>query len=129
MSLWGVRQYTGRFLHQPFLPESGRFISHLRIKDWLNLLNYSIDRGKFGCYGLPTNSPRGKEFSLMDKVGDRWWPIFGSIFMLSAIKRNASLKFVGKIKTKRPKISTQLATVQNISQSQTSDEPKQSDKI
>ena len=53
ISLWGLRQYSGKLFNQPFLPTDGQFIGHRRIKDWLNLLNYSIDRGKFGCYGIP----------------------------------------------------------------------------
>lgn len=118
MSLWGLRQYSGRIFHQPFLPKSGRFISHFRIKDWLNLLNYSIDRGKFGCYGFPTKkSNANQEFTFLDKAGDRWWPFFGSIFMLSAIKRNPAIRMVGKIKAKRPLLKPQLATVQQTNQS------------
>jgi len=113
MSLWGIRQYTGRIFHQPFLPESGRFISHLRIKDWLNLLNYSIDRGKFGCYAFPTKKIQAlQKITLLDKAGDRWWPFFGSVFMLSAIKRNPAIRLVGKIKSQRPILKPQLATVQ-----------------
>jgi len=124
MSLWGVRQYTGRIFHQPFLPESGRFISHFRIKDWLNLLNYSIDRGKFGCYAFPTkkNKPL-KELTFFDKAGDRWWPFFGSIFMLSAIKRNPAVRLVGKIKSTRPRLKPQLAAVQQTKLT-TTNEPK-----
>jgi SAM-dependent methyltransferase len=109
MSLWGLRQYSGKVFDQPFLPRSGQFISHRRIKDWLSLLNYSIDRGRFGCYAIPIKKSmrlQGKTF--LDKAGDRWWPFFGSVFLLSAIKRVPSKKWVGLIKTPRPILTNTL---------------------
>lgn len=120
ISLWGLRQYVGRILNQPFLPKEGQFISHFRIKDWLNLLNYSIDRGKFGCYGIPLKN--GKLLNgptILDKAGDRWWPFFGSVFMLSAIKRTPGMRLVGTVKASRPIISGTLAPVSNSSASPT----------
>ena len=117
MSLWALRQFGGKIFQKPFLPTTGRFISHLRIKDWLNLLNYSIDRGRFGCYGFPfKNRTLKSEKNLLDQLGDRWWPFLGSIFMLSAIKRNPSIKLVGRIKSMRPRLNRQLRPVtQSIS--------------
>ncbi|MEI7532002.1 MAG: methyltransferase domain-containing protein [Betaproteobacteria bacterium] len=97
ISLWGLRQYCGRLINRPFLPKSGQFISHLRIKDWLNLLNYSIDRGKFGCYGIPLRKESQiKRLNFLEKAGNRWWPFLGSVFMLSAIKRVPGMKLVGR---------------------------------
>ena len=102
ISLWGLRQYSGKLFNQPFLPTDGQFIGHRRIKDWLNLLNYSIDRGKFGCYGIPIKkSMRLQGTTLLDKIGDRWWPFLGSVFMLSAIKRKPAKRLVGLIKNNR----------------------------
>ena len=108
-SLWGLRQYGGNLVNQPFLPKEGQFISHRRIKDWLNLLNYTIDRGKFGCYGIPlNNSSRLHGMTFLDKVGDRWWPFMGSVFMLSAVKRIPGTKMVGLVKTSRKILPTSL---------------------
>jgi SAM-dependent methyltransferase len=109
MSLWGLRQYSGKLLNHPFLPREGQFIGHRRIKDWLNLLNYSIDRGKFGCYGMPIKkNVRIQGPTFLDKVGDRWWPFLGSVFMLSAVKRTPAKRLVGLIKNTRPMISNVL---------------------
>ena len=111
-SLWGLRQYSGNLINQPFLPKEGQFISHRRIKDWLNLLNYSIDRGRFGCYGIPiNNSSRLQGLTLLDKVGDRWWPFMGSVFILSAVKRIPGTKMVGLVKSSRKILSSPLKPV------------------
>jgi SAM-dependent methyltransferase len=111
-SLWGLRQYSGNLINQPFLPNEGQFISHRRIKDWLHLLNYSIDRGRFGCYGIPiSKSSRLKGMTFLDKVGDRWWPFLGSVFILSAVKRIPGTKMVGLVKTSRKILSTALKPV------------------
>ena len=48
-SLWGARQYLSRLIGNPYLPRDGQFISLIRIKDWLQLLNFSLDRGHFGA--------------------------------------------------------------------------------
>ena len=98
-SLWGLRQYWGRLMGlQPYLPREGQFMALLRIKDWLKLLNYSVDRGKFGCYRLPLRSAKGMEkMGFLEKAGDRWWPVLGAVFMISAVKRVSSLTLVGRI--------------------------------
>lgn len=105
MSLWGARQSLGKLFGAPFLPREGQFISHLRIKDWLKLLDYSIDRGRFGCYRLPLKNENGMEsMGFLEKAGDRWWPVFGSLFMLSAVKRIPGMRLVGKIQTKKARL-------------------------
>jgi len=48
-SLWGARQSLCRFGASPFLPRSGQFIRLPRIKDWLKLLSFEVNRGRFGC--------------------------------------------------------------------------------
>ena len=52
-SLWGARQYLSRLIGSPYLPRDGQFIGLIRVKDWLQLLNFSLDRGHFGCYKFP----------------------------------------------------------------------------
>jgi hypothetical protein len=31
----------------------------------------------------------------MEKAGDRWWPIFGAVYMISAVKRVKNIRLVG----------------------------------
>ncbi|HKI73544.1 MAG TPA: methyltransferase domain-containing protein [Pseudomonadales bacterium] len=53
LSLWGLCKPVGRLRgHAPWF---GRFIRPGRLMDWLNLLNFKIDRAHYSTYGLPLN--------------------------------------------------------------------------
>ncbi len=95
-SLWGARQYLSRLIGNPYLPRDGQFIGLIRIKDWLELLNFSLDRGHFGCYKFPLQgeSVMGR-MNFLEKMGNRWWPIFGAVFLVSAIKRHQGIRLIG----------------------------------
>jgi SAM-dependent methyltransferase len=97
-SLWGARQYLSRLIGNPYLPRDGQFISLIRVKDWLQLLNFSLDRGHFGCYKFPLQgkSSMGR-MDYLESMGNRWWPIFGAVFIVSAIKRHEGVRLIGQI--------------------------------
>ena len=95
-SLWGARQYLSRLIGTPYLPRDGQFISLIRIKDWLELLNFSLDRGHFGCYKFPLQGEAVMgQMNFLEKMGNRWWPIFGAVFLVSAIKRQQGMRLIG----------------------------------
>lgn len=109
-SLWGARQYLSRLIGSPYLPRDGQFINLIRIKDWLQLLNFSLDRGHFGCYKLPlTKESSMAKMDFLELAGNRWWPIFGAIFVVSAIKRHPGMRLIGQIQTKRTPTLAQLS--------------------
>ena len=71
-SLWGVRQLFT--LNRRVSPWSGHFISISRLKDWLALLSFDMDGGRFGAYAPPFTSARWlHRFRFMELAGDRWW--------------------------------------------------------
>jgi hypothetical protein len=40
----------------------------------------------------------------MEPAGDRWWPVFGAVYFLSAVKRVRGMRLVGLIKERaKPK--------------------------
>jgi len=109
-SLWGARQYLSRLIGSPYLPRDGQFISLIRLKDWLQLLNFALDRGHFGCYKLPLQSQSGmNRMGYLEPMGNRWWPIFGAVFLVSAIKRQQGIRLIGQTQAKRIPAIPQLS--------------------
>ncbi|HNI85978.1 MAG TPA: methyltransferase domain-containing protein [Ottowia sp.] len=108
ISLWGLRQwrshlYRGLGGGQPFLPQAGEFIGHWRLRDWLRLLQFELESLSFGCYAPAVRSARNlTRFGWMDRVGARWWPIFGAAYFMVAVKRSAGPKLVGAAWKKSP---------------------------
>jgi SAM-dependent methyltransferase len=109
-SLWALRQHAGRLrrgtrLGGPtplFMPPDGEFIGYRRLRDWLRLLSFEVEGGRFGCYRPPLRSQRWLErFAWMDPWGDRWWPVFGAVYCFVAVKRVRGMRLVGLSKKAR----------------------------
>jgi SAM-dependent methyltransferase len=101
-SLWGMRQVTARIAGAHYLPCAGEFISMPRIKDWLKLLNMGVSHSHFGCYAPAARSERWLErFSFMDRAGPRYWPYFGAVYMVQAIKRVKGMRLIGPAWSKK----------------------------
>jgi SAM-dependent methyltransferase len=117
-SLWGLRQRFGRLRRRIggksplFLPRPGEFIGYWRLRDWLHLLSFEVEGGRFGAYRPALASPRWLErFAWMDRVGDRWWPVFGAVYMVVAVKRVRGMRLVGLAKRERSKVPAAPAVV------------------
>jgi SAM-dependent methyltransferase len=111
-SMWGARQTLARFGARPYLPRAGRFISLPRIKDWLKLLSFDVARGRFGCYVPSVRSDRWlTRWRFMEKAGDRWWPLFGALYMLTAVKRVRGMRLVGAVWKRKEEHKRRLAPV------------------
>ena len=96
VSLWGLRQVVGRSFSSPFLPLEGQFLSLPRLKDWLKLLGFEVDRGHFGCYRPAFSTERWQSrFGFMERAGDRWWSFCGAIYMVQAVKRVQGMRLIG----------------------------------
>jgi SAM-dependent methyltransferase len=95
-SLWGLRQMLARLGMSAYLPRTGQFIALPRLKDWLKLLSFEVNRGRFGCYVPWVRSDRWlARWRFMEKAGDRWWPVLGSVYMLTAVKRVRGMRLIG----------------------------------
>jgi SAM-dependent methyltransferase len=92
-SLWSMRQRRARLLQRLgydnlFLPQAGEFIGYWRLRDWLRLLSFEVESGRFGCYRPAMTSHKWlARFDWMDNAGARWWPIFGAVYFIVAVKR------------------------------------------
>ena len=109
LSLWGARQSVAKLTGHPFLPARQDLIAFTRLKDWIKLLGFELERGRFGCYRPPlaTDQWLGR-YAFMEAAGDRWWPIFGAIYMVTAIKRVRGMRLVGPLKVKKPVLAPSL---------------------
>ena len=95
-SLWGLRQFSGRWFNSHYLPQRGEFISLPRLKDWLKLLSMEIGQTHFGCYAPPCRSGAWLErFGMMESGGRRWWPYLGAVYMVQAVKRVRGMHLIG----------------------------------
>ena len=99
-SLWGMRQSRGHFYRRlgyedMFLPESGEFIGYWRLRDWLRLLSFEVESARFGCYRPALTSEKWlTRFDWMDPAGKRWWPIFGAVYFVVAVKRVRGMRLL-----------------------------------
>ncbi|RXZ33272.1 class I SAM-dependent methyltransferase [Oxalobacteraceae bacterium CAVE-383] len=113
-SLWGMRQAASRLTGASFLPRDGEFISLPRLKDWLKLLNMEVGRGHFGCYAPPCATQKWlHRFGFMEPAGTRWWPYFGAVYVVRAIKRVQGMRLIGPVLNKRPAASARAVPAAN----------------
>jgi len=112
-SLWGLRQWLGRvrrglpFGARPglFLPDAGEFLGYRRLRDWLRLLSFEVESGRFGCYRPPVVTEKWlQRYEWMERSGERWWPVFGAAYFVVAVKRVRGMRLVGLIREQRQRV-------------------------
>ena len=92
LSLWGLRN---RFERSGNFPWHGSYLSLLRLKDWLKLLDFEIDRGNMLYYRPPLVSETTMDrLHFLDKAGDRWWPFAGAVYVVQAVKRVPGMRLI-----------------------------------
>jgi SAM-dependent methyltransferase len=97
LSIWRLRQALMRERRRRVAgaPWDGRFIGLLRLKDWLHLLGFELNGGRFGCYAPPFATAQWlQRCQFMEKAGARWWPIMGGVYVVRAVKRVHGMRLV-----------------------------------
>jgi SAM-dependent methyltransferase len=113
-SLWGLRHGATRLGLRPYLPAQGQLIALPRIKDWLKLLSFEANRGRFGCYVPWVRSSAWLErWSFLEKAGDRWWPVLGGVYAVSAVKRVRGMRLVGLVRRRQEQRIASFAPAAN----------------
>jgi SAM-dependent methyltransferase len=101
-SLWGARHVLRRVGGTSFLPRTEELISMPRMKDWLKLLNMGASQSHFGCYAPACRTEKWlHRYAFMDNAGPRWWPYFGGVYIVQAIKRVKGMHLIGPAWTKK----------------------------
>jgi SAM-dependent methyltransferase len=92
-SLWRLRQIFK--LDKSDAPWDAKFISLMRLRDWLRVLGFDLNGGKLGCYAPPFRDKLWLDrFSFMESAGARWWPIAGGVYVVRAVKRVHGMRIV-----------------------------------
>ena len=121
-SLWGLRQRAGHVKRgmgfgrgqSLYLPSARESIGYWRLRDWLRLLSFEVESGRFGCWRPPLKSDLWLDrFEWMDRVGDRWWPVLGGVYFLVAVKRVRGMRLVGLARKEHRKTRAATAVVAN----------------
>ncbi|WP_343733077.1 class I SAM-dependent methyltransferase [Duganella sp.] len=101
-SLWGARHVLRRVGGTSFLPRTEELISMPRMKDWLKLLNMSASQSHFGCYAPACRTEKWlQRYAFMDNAGSRWWPYFGGVYVIQAVKRVKGMRLIGPAWTRK----------------------------
>jgi SAM-dependent methyltransferase len=95
-SLWGARQLLTAWWFKPKLPAHTKMIPLSRLRDWLKLLEIEFDRANFGCYRPHCSTEKGlSRTGFFEALGDRFWPVCGAVYCVSAVKRVAGMRLIG----------------------------------
>jgi len=87
-SWWGFKQSFGRRGELTSATVHPSLIGYRRLRDWLRLLGFEVQVSRFGGWTPALGNERWMQrLSWMDKLGARWWPIFGGVYLLMATKR------------------------------------------
>jgi hypothetical protein len=109
-SLWRMRQVFST--RRSGAPWDARFIGLLRLKDWLHLLGFELNGGRFGRYAPPFANPQWlARFEFMEKAGERWWPILGGLYVVRAVKRVHGMRIITPAWRKERARRRALATI------------------
>ncbi|MCG2577314.1 class I SAM-dependent methyltransferase [Dechloromonas sp. XY25] len=92
LSLWGVKR---RFDRSGQFPWNGSYLSLNRLKDWLKLLGFEVDKGSLGCCIPPLDRLRWlRGWQHVDNSRERWWSFSGGVYVLRAIKRMHGMRLI-----------------------------------
>jgi SAM-dependent methyltransferase len=130
VSLWGLKQRAGRMRQglggkgALYLPPAGEFLGYWRLRDWLRLLSFEVERGRFGCYRPGVRSQRWLDrFGWVEPIGERWWPVFGAVYFIVAVKRVRGMRLVGLKRKEARKAQAAPAVVANRAASNEHERP------
>ncbi|WP_293762404.1 methyltransferase domain-containing protein [uncultured Aquitalea sp.] len=92
VSLWGVRRLVQGRADTPW---RGNFLTPVRIRDWLTLLELEPANSAFMGYAPPFASREWLDrFRFMEEAGDRWWPLAAGVYGIEAIKRQRGMRLI-----------------------------------
>ncbi|SNR86539.1 Methyltransferase domain-containing protein [Methylobacillus rhizosphaerae] len=105
LSSWGMRRLASDHDHYPW---GAHFISLMRVKDWLALLDCEVVETRMICHMPPFRSSRGQgKWKTIERMGARLLPLMGGVYFVLAKKRVAGMRLI-KPAWSKPRLKTNL---------------------
>jgi SAM-dependent methyltransferase len=83
-SSWGLMRAAP---HQQSPPWCGHQLTSSRLLDWLDLLGFQLEVRRWLLFRPPLRSAYHSRLDWLEGAGARWWPLFGGLYVLRAVKR------------------------------------------
>jgi SAM-dependent methyltransferase len=75
------------------LPWRGRFVGMTRLRDWLTLLGFEIERCEKLSFRPPlSRPPLHARLEIMERLGQHFWPVLGNVYFVLARKRVVAIR-------------------------------------
>ena len=75
------------------LPWRGRFVGMTRLRDWLTLLGFEIERSEKLSFRPPVARPGlHARLETVERLGQHFWPVFGNVYFVLARKRVVAMR-------------------------------------
>ncbi|KAA6187697.1 class I SAM-dependent methyltransferase [Thiohalocapsa marina] len=85
LSTWGLMRWLPRQSRQ--VPWCGGQMTPFRIGDWLRLLGLQVETRDMLLFRPPIRGAFTPRMDWLDTWGGNWWPLFGGVYALRAVKR------------------------------------------
>ncbi len=91
-SLWGAWRIVRRLRSRVGVPWCGRFLTLGRVQDWLTLLGFDLESTEHLMFSPPlVGTGVMRRLGFLESTGRRWWPMFGGVYVIQAVKRVSTL--------------------------------------
>ncbi|MFT3803083.1 MAG: class I SAM-dependent methyltransferase [Burkholderiaceae bacterium] len=118
ISLWGARHLMPR-VGRSVLPPQARLIGLPRLRDWFKLLSFDVDQHHYGCYRPPCQSQVWLDrMNVVERAGDRWWPICGAVYCVAAVKRVQAIRLIAPVWRKKEPVRRRVAVAASSNRQQ-----------
>ncbi|MGD8207922.1 MAG: methyltransferase domain-containing protein [Thiohalocapsa sp.] len=88
LSPWGMMRWWPRRRRVPWC---GGQLTPFRVGDWLRLLGLELESRDLLVFRPPLQRAFLPRLQWLDRAGERFWPVFGGVFAVRAVKRVRAL--------------------------------------
>lgn len=88
-----------------YMPWRGRFVGMARLRDWLALLGFDIERVEKLSFRPPFTGTRLHErLRFVEDLGRHFWPFFGNVYFVLARKRVLSVRPIRAVRARQRRL-------------------------